>query len=79
MALTEAQQTMVNRLQKAIYIGRGVNWYMQFQGKTRLWSSKLDTRVCSALVRMGVLIKVDRTDSEFGEYKLADEYIQNAL
>jgi hypothetical protein len=69
MILTKAQKKTIEQLQRLESIHYGVFWYGYRQGRTRKYSTRLDGKVCNALVRMGILIASEETT-----YILADAF-----
>jgi hypothetical protein len=62
MKLTSAQKQMIERLKRADEIHYGVSWFIYYTGKRgRRWSDFVDGRVCNALVRMGILQRIEGT------------------
>jgi hypothetical protein len=61
---TKAQRAELPRLQVADEIRYGVYWYRKFTSRKKgsLMMDMLDGRVCNALVKKGVLVKVEGDD-----------------
>jgi hypothetical protein len=72
MKLTSAQKRMIERLQRAKKIGRGVSWYVTYLTKDGSFRGHLvDSKVCDALERKGIL-QPTGNDNEYKIVSLPD-------